>query len=209
MKTLTIYTAIIIVLGAVALLAGCGSGHATAGVEQERGDGDGHMQTVVKAAPAAAPVKPISSNAMAMVRRHSPSPGFVVRWPSKVIAINSMDKVVLDALPMLAGLGIRYAPGKPGGIRYMGYSTARNSVGWSRFSYRNGRITTCEIWLNPRYIRKYNPAKTLSHELLHCTGFNGHTAGPSRMHRYGKGVITRDIRNWAKALYSLRPGSRI
>lgn len=210
MKSLTIYTAIIIVLAAVALLAGCGSGHATAGVEQERGGGDGHMQTVVKAAPApaAAPVRPVSSNAMAMVRRHSPKPGFVIRWPSKVIAVNSTDQFVMEGLGMLAGTGIRFAPGMPGGITYMGYSTERNSVGWSRYVYQRGRITSCQIWLNPRYVRRYSAARTFAHETIHCLGMDGHTEN-GLMHKYGKGRLTQTTKDWLRTLYNLPVGSRI
>ena len=192
-------------------LVGCGSGHSTTGVVA-RGDGAPVVQAPAKTTPkptVTAPVTPVASNALAMVKRHTPQPGRVIRWPTKVINIDSSAQVVLDALPRLAGLGLRYAPGRAGGIRFRGYSTARNSVGWSSFNYRNGRITSCDIWLNPKWVRRYSPSKTLSHEILHCTGFDGHTKGRSLMDKYGRGEITNDIRAWAKLLYTLQPGSRI
>ena len=151
----------------------------------------------------------VSDNALAMVKRHTPQPGFVIRWPTKVINIDSSAQVVLDALPRLAGLGIRYEPGRTGGIRFRGYSTEQNNVGWSRYYYTRGRITSCDIWLNPQWVRRYSPSKTLAHEILHCTGFDGHTENHSLMDKFGRGEITKDIRDWARLLYSLKPGSRI
>ena len=91
----------------------------------------------------------------------------------------------------------------------MGYSTARNSVGWSNFTYSRGRIIGCKIYLNPKWMRRYNPAKTMAHEIMHCTGFDSHTAGNTLMHKFGKGPMTQDLKDWAKLLYSLPVGSRI
>ena len=192
---------------AAAGLVGCGSGSTSGGLE--RGDGAAVKAPTVKVASAKPTPKPAAGNAaMAMVRKHSPKPGLVVRWPSKVIAVDSTERFVLDGLAMLAGTGIRFVPGRGGGIKFMGYSTARDSVGWSRYNYRNGRITHCEIWLNPRYLKRYSAAKTFAHETVHCLGMNGHTPH-GLMDRFGRGTLTQATRNWLITLYSLKPGTRV
>ena len=145
---------------------------------------------------------------MAMVRKHALKPGVAIRWPSKTIAVDSTEQFVREGLGMLAGTGIRFASGVSGGIQYMGHSTTRNSVGWSRSVYHRGRITSCQIWLNPKYLPRYPAAETFAHEVIHCLGFNGHT-DEGLMHKYGKGLITQTTKDWLRALYSLPPGSHI
>jgi hypothetical protein len=95
-------------------------------------------------------------------------------------------------------------------IVFMGYSTARNSVGWSKFDYRGGKITQCRIWINPRYLRRYEISKTFAHEMGHCLGMNGHigTRG-TLMAKYGGSAISPQTVAMFRYLYSIKPGGRL
>jgi len=190
-------------------MAGCGQGSSSAGVE-DRGDGPSQVATTVAAPKASAPsAVVVSSPYRAMLAKHTPQEGRVVRWGNSVINVNADNSWMREAIFTASnGTGIKFRPGTAGGITYKGYSTARNSVGWSQYRYRNGVIVSCNIWLNPRYLRRYDPAKTMAHELLHCAGMKGHTP-TGLMSRYGNGELSATTKGYFRYLYSRRAGERI
>jgi hypothetical protein len=96
-------------------------------------------------------------------------------------------------------------------IVFGGYSTERSSVGWSKFDFRNGKITQCKIYINPKYLRRYDIAKTFSHEMGHCLGMgSGHNGiRGNLMAKYAGGPISASTKAMFDYLYSVRPGQRL
>jgi hypothetical protein len=107
--------------------------------------------------------------------------------------------------------GFKFRMGTGNQIVYMGYSTARNAVGWSQFEYRGGQITTCKIWINPRYLRRYDIANTFSHEMGHCLGLGrGHIGiRGTLMAKYGGRKIAPQTVAMFNYLYSVKPGGKL
>jgi len=176
----------------VLFMAGCSSGSSTSGVTS-----------------IAAPSGTQASIGRTLALRHTPHPGRVVRWSSHIIPVNIKTPWAIQAGAMLAPTGLKFQFGKNGGIKFGGYSKARNSVGWAKFSYRGGKIYRCTIYLNPRYLRRYSASKTFAHELLHCAGINGHFGNGLMNSHGGNGVLSGDAVALIKYLYSRRPGSKL
>ena len=93
---------------------------------------------------------------------------------------------------------------------FAGYSTARNAVGWSKYTYRRGVISQCLIFINPQYLRRYEISNTMSHEIGHCLGVSGHfgTRG-NLMARYGGHGVSPETVAMLNYLYSVPAGARL
>ena len=111
--------------------------------------------------------------------------GANVKWRSHVIPVTTSEPWAISAGQRWASTGVRFVHGKAGGITFA-LSRARNSVGWAITNYTNGRITSCNIFANPKYLHRYSIEKTFAHELGHCLGFNGHADGNGLMSTYAR-----------------------
>ena len=158
----------LIALGLVTALVGCGQGGSSSGVE-EAGTGPSKTAKVVH-------------------RPHdTPESSRSHKWATSNIAINVNTAWSRAAAETWRVAGVSFRHGAGGGITFKGYSTARNSVGWAQYHRRsNGIIYRCDIFVNPRYLQKYDIEKTMAHEIGHCLGISGHMAGNGLMSKFAR-----------------------
>jgi hypothetical protein len=142
---------------------------------------------------------------------HSANPRYIVRWPSRTISVNVKTSWSKKAAAMWVKKGFKFRMGRRGGIKFAGYEKRDGKLGWSRFTYRGGRIYKCSIWINPAYVHRFPIAVTMAHEMGHCLGMSGHI-GNKLMNQYvgKKGhSISTDTVKFFNFLYSRKPGARI
>ena len=190
----------------VLFMVGCGQGSTSGGLD--RGDG---AAVKAKTPPKKSSVTPSStqSKGRSLALRHTPHPGRAVRWASRNIQINVSDVWAVKGANVWRPLGFRFTHGMEGGIVFGGYSKARNSVGWSRFSFSRGRITKCTIYINPKWLRRYDIAETFAHEAGHCLGINGHIEGGLMGTYGGNGMVSQNTRAMLTYLYSIKQGGKL
>jgi hypothetical protein len=138
--------------------------------------------------------------------------GRTVRWPSRTIGVNRSDAEARAAVSRWKGFNFRFGTS---GINFQGDSQARQSCGWSRTAWRaNGQIAWCHIWINSAAHQRRQCgtiASTITHEVGHCLGIQGHTADGGLMDATAAGadVITGQASRALTALYSLPAGSPV
>jgi hypothetical protein len=97
----------------------------------------------------------------------------------------------------------------------MGYSTTYpNACGWAQITFRsNGEIAYCSIYINYwiNYMSCKNEEHTMTHEVGHCLGMQGHTSDGGLMDptAAGSNEITSPVQNFFNLLYALPPGTDI
>jgi len=140
--------------------------------------------------------------------------GTTVRWPSRTIGINATDAGTRAAVSRWKGFNFNFGTG--GGINFQGASQQRgHACGWSQFAWRhNGEIAFCKIWLNPVAHEGGGcgtMASTITHEVGHCLGLDGHTADGGLMDKTAASanVITANVNRTLNLLYSLPPGASL
>ena len=138
--------------------------------------------------------------------------GRTVRWSSKTIGVNRSDPATRAAVSRWRGFNFRFGTS---GIDFQGNSNARPSCGWSRTAWRsNGEIAWCRIWINTvehQRGRCGTVASTITHEVGHCLGIQGHTADGGLMDATAAGadVITPQASRALAVLYALPAGSAV
>ncbi len=176
------------------------------------GRGEGRTAPGLSAAScgtATMPAKPGTSGiGRALALAHTPHAGRAVHWGSRIVSVNINTPWAQSAAHMWVQKGFQFRMGTGNQIVFAGFSSARNSVGWSKFDYRNGKITQCRIFINSKYLHRYDIAKTFAHEMGHClglgTGHNG-TRG-NLMAKYAGGPISASTKAMFDYLYSIKPG---
>ena len=206
----------LVVLGFVAFSVGCSQGSSTSGVE-DRGEGPPVVAKTKVLPPSGTSQTPsvASGKAKSLGRTlalgHAIHPGRAVRWPSRVVSVSTNEPWARNAAHLWVQKGFHFRMGTGKQIEFMGYSTARNAVGWSKFDYRGGKITQCRIWINPTYLRRYDIANTFAHEIGHCLGLGrGHIGvRGTLMSKYGGNRIAPQTVAMFNYLYSVKPGARL
>ena len=138
--------------------------------------------------------------------------GRTVRWPSRTIGVNRSDPTTRAAVSRWKGFNFRFGTS---GIDFQGDSAARRSCGWSRTAWRaNGEIAWCRIWINSAAHQRRQCgtiASTITHEVGHCLGIQGHTADGGLMDATAASadVITGQASRALTVLYSLPAGSPV
>ena len=140
--------------------------------------------------------------------------GTTVRWRSRTIGVNATDTGTRAAVSRWKGFNFNFGTG--GGINFQGASQERaHACGWSQFAWRhNGEIAFCKIWLNPVAHEGGGcgtMASTITHEVGHCLGLDGHTADGGLMDKTAgsANIITARLSRALNLLYSLPPGSSL
>ncbi len=163
----------LIALAAIGLLAGCGQAGSSAGVER----GDGPVVSTTQSPSKPRQATPAVPQAIVAVPSH--------RWPTSSIGLNTSESWAVRAGRVWNKAGVTFRHGATNGITFRGFSTARNSLGWAQFKYRRGIIYQCNIYINPRYLHRYDITETFAHELGHCLGIDGHLPTGGLMSKYG------------------------
>ena len=139
--------------------------------------------------------------------------GTTVRWRSRTIGVNATDPGTRAAVSRWKGFNFNFGAS---GINFQGVSQQRgHACGWSQFAWRhNGEIAFCKIWLNPAAHERGGcgtMASTITHEVGHCLGLDGHTADGGLMDKTAgsANVITANVSRTLNLLYSLPPGSSL
>ena len=220
-------------LTAMLILAACSGGTTSTGLE--RGDGAG----AAAGQPAQGNNSPTNSggggapaNASAASGNASAKPAFspldyqllyrlnaasnngtTIRWPSRTIGVSGADPATRAAVSRWKGFNFNFGAS---GINFQGASQQRgHACGWSQFAWRhNGEIAFCKIWLNPVAHQAGGcgtMASTITHEVGHCLGLDGHTADGGLMDKTAASanVITTNVSRTLNLLYSLPPGSSL
>jgi hypothetical protein len=97
----------------------------------------------------------------------------------------------------------------------MGYSTTYpGACGWAQTMWRsNGEIAYCTIYINYsiNYMNCKNEGHTMTHEVGHCLGMQGHSSDGGLMDptAAGSSEITSPVQNFFNLLYALPPGTDI
>jgi len=218
-------------LTAMLILAACSGGTTSTGLE--RGDGAAvaagqpakagnppanspaspasSVAAVPKSAPAKPALNPVDYQLLYRMNAASNN-GVTVRWPSRTIGVNRSDPTTRAAVSRWKGFNFRFGTN---GINFQGDSQARRSCGWSRTAWRaNGEIAWCRIWINSAAHQRRqcgSIASTITHEVGHCLGIQGHTADGGLMDPTAAGadVITAQASRTLTALYSLPAGSPV
>jgi len=140
--------------------------------------------------------------------------GTTIRWRSRTIGVNATDPGTRAAVSRWKGFNFNFGTG--GGINFQGASQERaHACGWSQFAWRhNGEIAFCKIWLNPVAHEGGGcgtMASTITHEVGHCLGLDGHTADGGLMDKTAgsANIITARLSRALNLLYSLPPGSSL
>ncbi len=154
-------------------MVGCGHGGSSSGVER----GDGPVVSTTQSPSKPRQATPAVPQATVVVTGK--------RWPTASIGLNVGTPWAVQAGKVWNRAGVTFRHGATDGITFSGFSTARNSVGWARFKYRRGIIYQCNIYINPRYLHRYDIAETFAHELGHCLGIDGHLPTNGLMSKYG------------------------
>ena len=221
-------------LTAMLILAACSGGTTSTGLERGEGAAAAASQPAKAgnppASPASSPANPASS--VAAVPKSAPAKpalnpadyqllyrmnaasnnGVTVRWPSRTIGVNRSDPTTRAAVSRWKGFNFRFGAN---GINFQGDSQARRSCGWSRTAWHaNGEIAWCRIWINSAlhtHGQCGSIASTITHEVGHCLGIQGHTADGGLMDATAAGadVITAQASRTLAALYSLPAGSPV
>ena len=169
--------------------------------------------TVVGAPSKTAPVAPSAAPGIGRVLalQHTIRPGLAVRWPSRVVSINVNTQWARNAAHLWVQQGFNFRMGTGRQIVFAGYSSARNSVGWSQFEFRGGKITQCRIYINPKYLRRYDIANTFAHEMGHCLGLaKGHIGvRGTLMSKFGGARISPHTTAMFNYMYSIKPGGKL
>ena len=165
---------VVVLASAVFSIAGCGQGDSSAGVV-ERGDG----------ATVSAPQTPSVAPGKAQAKPQATVVVSGKRWPTSSIGLNVSTPWAVQAGRVWNKAGVTFRHGATDGITFGGFSTARPALGWAQFKYRRGIIYQCNIYINPRYLHRYDIAETFAHELGHCLGIDGHLPTGGLMSTYG------------------------
>ena len=189
----------------ILFMAGCGQGSTSGGLER----GGGEAQAVISPEkPSVAPRATLDIG-RSIALRHTPYPDRVIRWPSRHIPINVSEPWAVKGANVWRPLGFKFTHGMSGGITFGGYSRERNSVGWAKFRFSKGVIRQCVIYINPKWLRRYDISETFAHEIGHCLGINGHIPGGLMAWNGGNGVISPNTKAMLNYVYARRPGSRL
>jgi len=139
--------------------------------------------------------------------------GTTIRWPSRTIGVSGADPGTRAAVSRWKGFNFNFGAS---GINFQGASQHRgHACGWSQFAWRHsGEIAFCKIWLNPVAHQAGGcgtMASTITHEVGHCLGLDGHTADGGLMDKTAASanVITTNVSRTLNLLYSLPPGSSL
>ncbi len=179
----------IIALGLVTTLIGCSQGHSTSGVEEEG------------AGPTVASTK---TPKVVNVSRGTPESSRSHRWATSNIAINVNTAWSRAAAETWRVAGVSFRHGAGGGITFRGFSTARASLGWAQYRWRNNIIYSCDIFINPNYLHRYDITKTMAHEIGHCLGIEGHTPSGLMSKYGGNDRLTQSTINLVRSKYARR-----
>ena len=204
-----------IIATAVALtLVGCGSSESTSGIDRGEGQYTNPTPTRTNSAPVrvTTSVMPHDLRLVYTLNAHVKS-GRTVRWASRTVPINVDSPSIRRAASKWTGFNFQYAD--HGGIRLMGDSSSRPSCGWAQTRWRgNGTIAGCDIWINYALHSQNRCGKfedTVSHEIGHCLGIQGHTNDGSLMDPTATGSphVSPTTRHLLNVVYSVPPNTPV
>ena len=140
--------------------------------------------------------------------------GRTVRWASRTINVSGVSNSnLVSAVRRWPGFGFNFGP--TDGIKFMGYSTTYpDACGWAQTVWwSNGEIAYCTIYINYwiNYMNCKNEGHTMTHEVGHCLGMQGHSSDGGLMDptAAGSSEITSPVQNFFNLLYALPPGTDI